>query len=467
MFERIGLDFSKLLLSSLVLLLSFSFVMTRAVNLPEQPIPVQYHWLDSVNSFLLTGKLLMAPEKGDRVDPDNADMTLVYFDKKTNNTLVPLEEVAGGDDQGYPFIMSLITGIMNLDVITYGAFIKFNYLYLVIMGILASILIYLTFKSVLVAVSFYSLYLFGLGLYGGIVDHHWMLGANVIFYLSFISFFLKRRDSFRLRWFVFYFLVAGVAEIIRRGDGVIGILLLFFAIAIVLIQDRLKKYQPVLPKLILGAFLISIFILPSLLMTVVRDLRDLKYFGGKHSDLPSHHLLWHHAFIGLGYSPNPFGIKFDEYAHIAFLKRENPSIRLYSSEEDVFLRNLYFKYFWESPDFWFKNLFAKVKVLHRLPEMWLAKSPINNFFATWLFDYLIYISVLLSYFLSRGKRILMAIFWCLIFALFTTSLPALVVVPSMFLLSGYQAAFFMTLFYLVILLYLKLGKSVGEILNVR
>lgn len=433
-----------------LLFISYYFLLTRQMILPDKSVAVQYHWLDSVNTYLKTGKLLIV-EDIDRVDDTNADKNLVYI--SNNVRYVPLEEVAGGDDQGYAAFLSLVAKVQRLHQITYELFIKFNYFLLIILGVLTSTLLFLSFRSVFLSTVFYIFYLYVVRTYEGYVYHHWLLGAYVPFYVSFIVFFLMRKRKFKPIFWTLYLLIAGLAEVIRTGDGMVGIALFSAVWIIVLAHNKFRiRVKNFLGKAIFVLVLVVVYTLPILTLSGVRTWRDNKYFDGRHSNLPARHLLWHHAFIGLGFTSNPYGIKFDENAHAKFLKQIAPSVRLYSVEEDKLLRNLYVDYVLNSPAFWFKNLWQKILVLHRLPEIWLG----NKIFG--LLNYSLYICLALIFLVSKRDRTKISIFWLLLAALFITSLPALFVVPRFYYLKGYIAAYFMTFFYLFILVWRKVTE---------
>ena len=89
-------------------LMSFFYLMTRKIEPGTGNIVVQERWLESINVYLATGKILMATHE---VDNRYIDLNLLYTDSNQGNArqiLIPLEEIGAGEDQGYPFILSLI-----------------------------------------------------------------------------------------------------------------------------------------------------------------------------------------------------------------------------------------------------------------------------------------------------------------------------------------------------------------------
>lgn len=453
--NRNNLDLAIILLA--ILAFSFYFLGSRKVILDDTIIPVQNHWLDSVNVFLSTGKILMAPDV-DRVSAHLADTNLVWQDPVSSRKYVPVEEVAGNDDQGYAFILSILNYALQNDQVTYLSFIKFNFLYFVIFGSIVTVLIYLSFRSVFLSIFFLYLYLFVNGIYGGAVDNHWMIGPLSLFYLFFIVFFLTNRKKFRIIFFSYYFSVAGWANVIREGDGTIGLLLFLLLVVLLVLCEGFSKTVKTF-GLSVAALVIVIYILPTLLLAGIRMSRDSIYFGGKHSALAPRHLLWHHAFIGLGYVPNKYGIRYDEYNHQIFLSKIAPQVRLYSYEEDRLLRGLYFGYIREAPSLFFDNLRAKLSTINELVGRWLWQASPFKFITSTIYGFLAYSSFLLTIVISRNDRIRLTIA-ILILGFFAISLlPPLIVVPMFFYLYAMQAAVFLSVFYLFSLIFLKLKSK--------
>src|SRR3989344_5746474 len=141
----------KLLLGFLLLFMSVRYLSFQPVKLvwsTGEAYLMRFQWLESVNLYLDTGKLLMYP-------PD-----------------MRLEDVATGEDQGYPFILSFVGSLTNVQKMNFGNFVRFNYLLFVLLGVAASLLLYAGFESLLVAVVFFFFYL-RTNIYTGGLDHNW------------------------------------------------------------------------------------------------------------------------------------------------------------------------------------------------------------------------------------------------------------------------------------------------------
>jgi len=424
----------------LLLSMSLQFISTRSIKLnwtPAEATNTRFRWLDSVNFYLETGKILMNPGNH------------------------RLEESSVGEDQGYPLILSILGRLWGLQEMSFGGFIKFNYLLLISLGIVSSVLLFLSFKSLIIATAFYYLYL-KIGIYGGHIDHHWILGAFIPFYLTFLIFFLKNRSIFKSSWFVIYFLIAGVANIMREGNGVVALLILSLLFIILMIQDGFKKFIPkpifrtrfpyLHKNILLLTFLILIYISPMLILDGVRKWRNGKYFNGQPSNMITHHGLWHSAFIGLGYIPNKYGIEYADPSGVEHARKINPNVKYQTNEYHDILRGLYFKYSLESPSFWFDSFFAKVKTLHKEAVKFSAKF-IRYLFPDDLNNYLPYGLLSAIFIISRKNKTSLAIFWLILAAILTSSVPALVAKPTTSFIVGFQAALFMAWFYFISLIY--------------
>lgn len=445
------LNLSLIFLFITLLVMSLQFLNTRSIksHSPEQNayLTWRFQWLDSVNLYLKTGKILMLPE---------------------NNRL---EDLAVGEDQGYPFILSILGRSLGMKEMTFSAFVKFNYLLVIALGVATSVLFFLAFKSLLVSNAFYYLYLRIAGIYGGGVDHHWMLGVYIPFYLAFLIFYLRFRTNFKRYWLGFYFLVAGIANMLREGDGVIGLLIFFSLLTIIIIQEDFKKFipKPILTSLFsylgrnvfLIVFLTTMYLLPTLLLIQVRNSRNLRYFEGKSSDMITHHGIWHVAFMGLGYIPNDYGIQVDDTNPIKFAHKVNPDIKYMTNEYFDILRALYFKYSFESPNLWFGNVLIKLEDTHELSATFFSQIT-GNFLPNTVGNFVLYFLLSSIFLLSYTNKISTTIFWTIFSSLIITSIPGLIVAPSYFYTVGFQAALLMTLFYLFIIFYLKLKKFFGS-----
>ena len=98
-----------ILLGLFLLISSWQYLFSRHIKLNwtyKEAYLMRFQWLDSINLYLHTGKILMSPEN------------------------MRLEDLCVGEDQGYPLILSLIGKFMGMSRMAFDTFIKFNYLLL-------------------------------------------------------------------------------------------------------------------------------------------------------------------------------------------------------------------------------------------------------------------------------------------------------------------------------------------------
>ena len=402
-----------------LLLSTYQFLQSRSVRLQwtkQEVYLMRFQWLDSVNLYLQTGKLLMLPEN------------------------IRLEDGSIGEDQGYPLILSTIGKSTGQKEMNFGHFTHFNYALYVVLGATTAVLLFLSFGNLIVPVAFYYFYLKS-NMYNGGVDHHWMMAAFLLFYLAFLIFLVRRRHNIHPLLLFIYFLIAGVANIIREGDGVVALLLFAAFIAIILIQDSFKKTR-LRKKFIIAALLIFTYVMPWLVLSSIRTYRNHVYFNGQKSVMITHHGLWHNAFMGLGYLPNPYGIRWDDSSVLPLVKTVNPNANYLTNEYFGILRQLYFKHVFEHPQFFLENLLAKIKATH-LYLASLFPQTLSTVPAV-VQEYALYLILLGMYLVSRGSKQLMANFSLVIVALVAAMLPGLIAVPTGFYSRGLESAYYMT-----------------------
>ena len=462
--ERLQIRLSLIFLFLVLLLASWQFLFSRPIVLPDEPYGgiARFIWLDSINLYLSEGKILMFPRNTIIQDVREVRPKSEGYPFIVHTGDQRLEDVWPNDDQGYPFVLSVFLRLWGLNEVTPATFIKFNYLILVTVGIVSSSFLFLSFKSLLISTVFFYLYL-RVHVYDGYVDHHWMIGAMTIFYLSFLIFFLKSRAKFKPFWFGFYFLVAGIANIVRNGDGTIGIFLVLGVLLIMARQKGLAKtfafLAPVNSSLFLRPFLLVIFcifiyFLPSFILGSARYFRDKVYFNSGHSNRLTYHGFWNGAFMGLGYVPNPYGLNWDDDLPISFARKIDPAVKFHTDKYNEIMRYLYITYSFKYPHLWLGNLIAKANDIHGLVGWWIWRGT-NGVLPQIASQYLLYITLALIFTLTKSDRQSRMILFTIVVSLLVSSLPGLVALPISFYLKGFLAAIFMVFFYLGILIFLQ------------
>ncbi|KKS82189.1 MAG: hypothetical protein UV55_C0004G0005 [Candidatus Gottesmanbacteria bacterium GW2011_GWC1_43_10] len=391
---------------------------------------MRFQWLDSVNLYLKSGKILMYPPQE------------------------RLEDVSTGEDQGYPFILSILGNLTGKKEMTFATFVRFNYLFLITLGIISSILLFLTFDHIAIALIFFYFYL-RLDIYSGGLDHHWMLGALLPFYISFLMFYIYSRQKLSAFWLIFYLGVAGLANIIREGYGVIGIMILVGVGFMIWVIEKLKWRQVFrVQNLVWGVIFWVIYSAPGWTLDRVRNFRNQIYFDRQASIMITHHGLWHNAFMGLGYVPNKYGIIWNDANNLPFVRQVNQQANYMTNEYFSILGSLYFKYALADPGFWWTNYLAKIISIQQFIAS-LFPHELKSFFPPFVRLLAFYVILLTTWRLSRSNKTRLLLTSLILISLVASSLPGIIGLPAQAYLRGLQSAYFMTWIYLFILLYLE------------
>lgn len=423
-------------LLAVLFIVTVNYLVSRPIKLhwsEKEAYLMRFQWLESVNLYLKTGKILMLPPG------------------------IRLEDGSPGEDQGYPFILSMLGKLSGIPTMDFGHFIRFNYLLLVVLGLLTSISLYLSFQSQVLSAAFYIFYL-RTDIYSGGIDHHWMLGAYVPFYLTFLVIFIINRIKLKPIWFIVYFLVAGMANIVREGDGLIAILLFGATLVILSIQKSYKKHTSQIYQKIGWVILFAfIYNLPWLVISGVREYRNRVYFNYQSSDMITHHGIWHNAFMGLSYTPNPYGIIWTDANNLPFVQRVSPETRYMTNEYFTILRGLYFKILWDSPGFWIRNQLAKIKTLNEyLASLFPHNFPLPVPEAIKPFTF--YLLIAGMYLIARKRPQQLSIFFLTLATLGAAALPGFIGIPMKMFLRGLVAAYFMVWIMLFAFLHTRINE---------
>lgn len=118
--------------------------------------------------------------------------------------------------------------------------------------------------------------------------------------------------------------------------------------------------------LVAATFVFAFLSIAPLGMAGVRAYRD--HWAGSaelRDDRPSSHALWHTAFIGLGYLPNRWNIRWKDEVGKAVVRQVKPGARYLSKAYLAEMRTLYFRIVREQPGFYARTLADKEAVALR------------------------------------------------------------------------------------------------------
>lgn len=261
-------------------------------------------------------------------------------------------------------------------------------------------------------------------------------------------------------WFIPYFFISGVANIIREGNGVVGILLFISSLMIYKLFHTNRQYVIHIRKVFLYTLLfIFIYSLPEMLLTSIRNERDQMYFNNQKSVMITHHGLWHNAFMGLGYIPNPYGIEWADSNNLSFVRTVDPKANYMTNEYYDILQKLYIEYSLKSPLYWVQNYAAKIAGIHLysetiLPPLFLRFFPFRTGY------YSLYIFLLGLIILAKKSKLVAQLTLFVLSALIISSLPAIIGMPSTLYLEGFHSAYLMTIVYFFAALLMQIKKTI-------
>jgi hypothetical protein len=196
---------------------------------------------------------------------------------------------------------------------------------------------------------------------------YWLPAWSVLFALPVVLVLYKRWNSWSIPLLGLVTAVGSVATSIRANAG-LPILLA----AILVGCARIKPWGQravVVAVLVLCSLCVS-----TVAMTAVQRHRD-RIVGANFSQIyPATHPTWHSVYIGLGYVPNKYGIRWDDVTAFDYARSKDPNVALYSKTYESILRRRYFHVVLTDPSFAARVYLVKAAVLVRalLHRYWLA-----------------------------------------------------------------------------------------------
>jgi hypothetical protein len=138
---------------------------------------------------------------------------------------------------------------------------------------------------------------------------------------------------FARRWLLFGIL-GGVATVFRLTVGVL-------AIAVVLAAALVRGRESWRRRGLRLAAAVMIIVLPRLIVRAAEAPRD-RYFASTAAaagPMPSEHLFWHSIYIGLGISPNPYGLVYKDSVARNLVRNRDPGAPYMSARYERVLRD--------------------------------------------------------------------------------------------------------------------------------
>ena len=177
---------------------------------------------------------------------------------------------------------------------------------------------------------------------------------------------------------------AGFASSIRAEAG-LAVLLGALGVVLLTGTDRWRRPRTwrlarpnratVVTLLTAAALLVVYLSFSSFSLAAVRDYRNAVIHDSSFGTAaPTQHPLWHNAYIGLGYLPNPYGIEYADQVSIDLVQRNHPGATYLSSAYEAALRSAYFHIAFHNPGFFIHDIWVKTRTIvgDALKHFWLA-----------------------------------------------------------------------------------------------
>jgi hypothetical protein len=168
------------------------------------------------------------------------------------------------------------------------------------------------------------------------VDIYWIPAWGMLTFLPLIYLLARDWPRFGLLSLAALSLVASWLTSIRSEAG----LPIVIAAAIVLLARRWRWWR-VLPALALLA--VTYISINTFMLSAIRAHRE-HWLGSSAlgREQPTSHPFWHTVYIGVGYLPNSYGLKYFDTTAIDRVRRVDPNVRYLSPRYETILREAYF-----------------------------------------------------------------------------------------------------------------------------
>jgi len=189
-----------------------------------------------------------------------------------------------------------------------------------------------------------------------IQDIYWVSAWCVLFCLPLLMVVYRRWGRSSLALLSGVMLIASLASSVRSQAG----LPIFFSAVIVVFL----RVRPWISRMIVVAVLaVAYTAVSGSALNAVRHYRDTSAGVDLSHKYTNSHTLWHSAYIGLGFVPNKYGIKYNDSVAIDAVKRKNSSAVYLSREYERAIRSIYFDFVRRHPWFAIQGYLRKATVV--------------------------------------------------------------------------------------------------------
>jgi hypothetical protein len=257
-----------------------------------------------------------------------------------NGGLVPIADVAAGDDPGQALALDIYS-ILTQNTVTQNDVSRLNSILNYIgIALLAACLFCLRLPVVsflvltggsIIANQFHSL--------GPHPGHFGVACLVAILPVSIVA-LSSYRMSVRLiwPWVAIGLLALGIAMIFREAIGLMGVVASLIAIGV----NYVRSASEICPKAFIAIGLSCATLMTIAVPQLILRARDVVYSIPPSTRMEQHGA-WHNLYIGLGAVNNSFGIVWDDANGVEAVKKIDPSIVYLSNEYYAVLRRQYFR----------------------------------------------------------------------------------------------------------------------------
>jgi hypothetical protein len=208
------------------------------------------------------------------------------------------------------------------------------------------------------------------------IDLYWIVGWCILLGLPIVFLAFRRAwDRWSIVLLVVAVLIGSFSTSIRIHSG---LPILLSALAVVFLKVRPWRRRIVL----FGLLLVVSFSINVGVLDAARIARDETVGIDFRKSYPNQHPFWHNAYIGLGYLPNKYGIKWDDSVAVQAVARVDPHAGYLTPKYEHILRHLWFKLLKHDPRFVLNTLWTKFGVsldraLKQFGWLWLVVLPVT------------------------------------------------------------------------------------------
>lgn len=243
------------------------------------------------------------------------------------------------------------------------------------------------------------------------------------------------RQRFALRWLLFG-LLGGMATVFRMTASVLALVVILAGA----VAERNESWRRRAIRLGAAALVVA---LPRLIVGTAEARRDARFaaLSGVAEPMPSEHLFWHSIYIGMGVSPNPYGLVYKDSVARNYVRSVDPAASYMSPRYERILRDRVVTLVQRDPLFVLRQLLVKCALLTPLLLALAALLPSAR--------------------RTPWQRATIRFAWCCAAAMAAGMLPGLIVVPIATYLTG--AVSVLVVAALLLLYGGELGRSVDDV----